>query len=480
VGLRGAFRADGSSGKTIPTNAKNDTRMLHDNVPASLFEGLFEKQLVAVFDAEQRTSNAGIPLLAALDHKLGLTKSLVACFVDPRDSSRIEHTYDSLFRQRVFSIALGCPDGNDAAHLGHDPALLTACGQRPDAARGLGSQPTLSRFEHSITGRELVNAGRALEDVVVQRLRKRHARARRIFIDLDPTVDPTHGQQAFAYFNGHYDTWCYLPMMGFLSIDGEPEQHLFHARLRAGTVKEVKGTPAMLRRIVGKLRIAFKSAKLCVRLDAGFACPQILDLLDELKVEYMVAMGGNAVLGRLSGRHVNAAASLTSRFNTTTTFYGSDEYRAKSWAHKRRVIFKAEVVQAEGKSDRKNDRYVITNLPQSAGHIWKLYCQRGDSENRIKELKRDLAIDRTSCTRFLPNQLRVLMTAAAFVLFQELRCCLADTSLRRAMVSTLRLRLLKVGATITRSARRIVMSMPTSHPWKDLWRLAAERVVAIA
>lgn len=217
-----------------------------------------------------------------------------------------------------------------------------------------------------------------------------------------------------------------------------------------------------------------------MRLDAGFAYPQLLALLDELGAEYLVAMGGNPVLQRLSARHMHAAAHLTEQFGKATALFGAGAYKSRSWSASRRVVFKAEVVRAAGKEDRDNDRYVVTDLGDGAEKVWSLYCERGDSENRIKELKNDLEIDRTSCTRFLPNQLRVLMTAAAFVLFQELRAALADTELHRAMVSTLRLRLLKIGATITESVRRIVVSMPASHPWKDLWRRAAQRVAAIA
>jgi hypothetical protein len=454
--------------------------MAKANSDAWLFEGIFDKPVLTQFDGSHRSSNAGLTLLSALDRKLGLTEALAGCLLDKRTASRVVHSADSLYAQRVYSIALGCPDASDCAQLGHDPALLASCGRRSDDERGLGSQPTLSRFEHSITGRELVNMERELEDFVVARLRDKHPRARRIIIDLDPTVDPTHGQQPFAFFNGHYDSWCYLPMMGFLSVDGAAEQHLFHARLRAGTVKEVKGTPALLRRIVEKLRQSFRRARICVRLDAGFAYPQLFDLLDELKVDYTVAMGENSRLADLSERHMHAAASLTDRFEETTTFFGDGLYASRSWPNERRVVFKAEVVHVDGKPDRRNARYVVTNLAQSAEWVWRFYCLRGDSENRIKELKNDLEIDRTSCTRFLPNQLRVLMTATAFVLFQELRAVLFDTELRRAMVSTLRLRLLKIGATITETVRRIIISMPSSHPWKDLWRLAAERIAAIA
>lgn len=448
--------------------------------PAVLFEDIFAKPVVARFDSERRTSDAGISLLAGLDRKLGLTQALAAHLVDGRRSDRVAHSLTDLLRQRVYSIALGYPDTNDAAQLAHDPALLLACGRRTGGQSGLASQPTLSRFEHSIQGRELIAMQRGLEDFVVKRLKSRHARARRIFIDLDPSVDPTHGQQPFAFFNGYYDTWCYLPMLGFLSVDGEQEQHLFHARLRAGVAKEVKGTPALLRRIIGKLRKRFEKAVICVRLDAGFAHPRLLDLLDELGVEYMVAIGRNSKLSEIAERHLTAAERLTECFGKTTTLFGEGSYRAQSWNHSRHVIFKAEVVRAEGKADRQNDRYVVTNLCGSAEAIWKLYCIRGDSENRIKELKGDLSIDRTSCTRFLANQMRVLMTATSYVLFQELRAVLQETELHRAMVSTLRLRLLKVGATITESIRRIVVSMPSSFPWKDLWRRAAAEIAALA
>lgn len=453
--------------------------MAENSATAFLFEDVFQKNVVARFDGERRTSDAGLSLLAALDRKLGLTESLGKCLRDDRSPARVIHHREALLRQRIFSIAVGAPDTNDAAHLAHDPALMLACGRSTNDVRGLGSQSTQSRFEHSVSGRELVSLQRELEDFAVAQLCRRHRRRQRVFIDLDPTVDPTHGQQPFAFFNGHYDTWCYLPMLGFLTVEGDPEQHIFHARLRAGTAKEVKGTPALLRRIVGKVRRACRKARICVRLDAGFAYPQVFALLDELRVEYMVAMGGNAALQRRSERHMVAAAHLTEQFDKSTALFGEGIYKTRSWEVSRRVVFKAEVVRAVGKEDRNNDRYVITNLEDCAEKVWRLYCQRGDSENRIKELKNDLEIDRTSCTRFLPNQLRVLMTAAAFVLFQELRAALAGTELHRAMVSTLRLRLLKIGATITESVRRVVISMPASHPWKDLWRRAAVRVAAI-
>lgn len=454
--------------------------MAKDSEAGALFEGLFEKTVISRFDSERRTSDGGASLLAAVDRRIGLTEHLSGLLHDARDASRVEHTYEDLFRQRVFSIALGYPDGNDSARVGHDPAMKLVCGRRPSDERSLASQPTLSRFEHRLSGRDVASLGRGLEEVVIKRLRRRHPRARRITIDLDPSVDPTHGQQPFTFFNGHYDTWCYLPMLGFLSVDGAPEQYLFHARLRPGLSKEARGTVALLQRTVKHLRKAFKNARIRVRLDGGFAYPQIFEALDELRVEYVVAMGANSALASRSERHMYAARVLTERLGKTTTLFGDATYKTRSWKHERRVIFKAEVVHAAGKPPRDNARYVVTNLRHQPARVWEIYCRRGDSENRIKELKNDLEIDRTSCTSFLANQVRVLLTSVAYVLYQELRAALRGTDLHRAMVATLRLRLIKIGATVSESVRRVVVSMSSAHPWKDLWSKAARRVAALA
>ena len=453
--------------------------MAENNVEHSLFEDIFHKPVHSQFDSKLRSSDGGASLLGAIDRRIKLTEDLCAHLIDERDPARVEHSYLELFRLRVYGIGLGYPDGNDSARIGHDPAMKLLCGRGPADSERLASQPTLSRFEHGLSGREIVSLGRGLEETVIERVRRRHPRARIVTIDLDPSVDPTHGQQPLAFFNGHYDTWCYLPMFGFLSVDGDPEQYLFHARLRPGLAKEARGTVALLRRTVEQLRRAFKKARIRVRLDAGFAYPQIFEVLEELQVEYVVAMPENSVLSNRADQHMHAARVLTESFQSTTTLFGETRYKTRSWKRERRVIFKAEVVHADGKSPRNNARFVVTNLRHKPERVWEIYCQRGDSENRIKELKNDLEIDRTSCTSFLANQVRVLLTSAAYVLYQELRAVLRGTELERGMVSTLRLKLLKIGATISESVRRVVISMPTSHPWKDLWAKAARRVSAL-
>jgi hypothetical protein len=344
--------------------------MAKDSAAGSLFEGIFHKPVACRFDSELRTSDGGASLLGAIDRRTRLTETLCEHLTDVRDQGRIAHSYLDLFRQRVFSIALGYADGNDSARVGQDPAMKLLCGRGPADSRGLASQPTLSRFEHRLNGREIASLGRGLESAVIERVRRRHPRARIVTIDLDASVDPTHGQQPFAFFNGYYDTWCYLPMLGFLSVDGDPEQYLFHARLRPGLAKEVRGTISLLRRTIQRLRKAFRRARIRVRLDAGFAYPQIFEVLDELEVEYVVAMPENAVLSERAARHMYAARSLTERFFSTTTLFGESFYRTRSWKRERRVVFKAEVVHAAGKPARNNARFVVTNLRHKPERVW--------------------------------------------------------------------------------------------------------------
>ncbi len=453
--------------------------MAHDTDQIALFEEAFSKPLVVRCDAEQRSSDGGAVLLGAIDRRIGLTASLAHELRDGRDPERVEHNLVELLRQRVFAIALGYADQNDSARIGQDPVLKVLCGRSPSDGEALASQPTLSRFETLRGGRELVGMGRTLARQVIGRLKRLHPRARRITIDLDSTEDPTHGQQPFAFFNGYYDSWCYLPMLGFLSVDDQPVQHLFHARLRPGTAKDVRGTLPLLRRTVRWLRAKFPRAKIVVRTDAGFACASLFELLDELGVGYVVAMAGNPVLRRHAGRHMHAARVLTERFGVTTTFHGQCSYRAGSWEHARRVVFKAEALAYEGRAIKDNLRFVVTNLKPAAEQVWHLYCARGDVENRIKELHQGLELDRTSCSSFLANHFRVLQTAAAYVLYQELRWSLRKTELARAQVWILRERLFKVGALVRESVRRLVLSFPASYPWKALWQKAAHTVGAL-
>jgi Transposase DDE domain group 1 len=441
-----------------------------------LFPDLFRKPLVARFDQHNGSSDGGAVLLKAIDLRLGLTERLAGCLRDRRDPSKVSHEIEELLVQRVFAIACGYPDANDAARLGEDPIHKMIVGRDPVDGAALASQPTLSRFENAAGRRELYRIGEALADVVVERHRKRlRGRARRITIDLDPTEDPTHGEQQLSFFNGHYDGWCYLPMTGFLTFDDESEQYLFAAVLRPGNAPDKRGAIAILERILRRLRSAFPKARFRVRLDAGFAAPEIFAFLDaQGDVDYAVAMPKNAVLLRRIKKLQQKARRLSRLSGQTAHLDGECRYAASTWGTKRRVIFKAEVVRHPGRDPKDNPRFVVTNLPQTPKWIYeRIYCQRGDIENRIKELHLGLEIGRTSCSSFWANQLRVLLTAAAYVLMQELRLRAARTSCARAQVQTLRERLIKIGARVVESVRRIVLHLPASYPFLDPWRRVA-------
>lgn len=454
--------------------------MAHRTQQSVIYPDLFSKPIIAQFDQPFASSDGGGLLLGALDRRLGLTEQLASVLEDDRDPSKVEHTYAELFRQRVFSTVLGYPDCNDAARLAVDPVLKELCGRRAVQGAPLASQPTLSRFENAPSARELVWMERGLESFVIARHKARKGRkARRITIDFDVTDDPTHGQQQFTFFHGHYDTWCHLPLFGFLSFDDEPEQHLFFARLRPGNAHASRNTLPVLRRTVAALRKAFPRAKLRVRLDGGFATPMIFDCLEELQVEYVVGIGQNDVLLRLSTPWRQWATFLSETHERPVQFFGSFLYQARTWPKKRRIVVKAEVTHIEGREPRENPRFVVTNSSRMSEKVYGFYRGRGEIENRIKELLLGLEVDRTSCSRFLANQFRVLQAATAYVLFQELRLRARRTDLGRAQVQTLRERLLKIGAWIEESVRRIVLHFPSAYPWQELWTRIARATGAV-
>ncbi len=432
-----------------------------------LFPEIFAKPIVARFDQRMGSSDGGAILLKAADRRYGLIQALAGCLRDKRQAGKVDHSLRELLAQRVFSIACGYPDANDSARLSSDPIHKMLLDRDPVAGRNLASQPTLSRFENSIRPRELYRLGEALADSVIERHAQRlRGRARLVTIDLDPTDDPTHGAQQLSFFNGHYDGWCYLPVMGFVSFNDEAEQYLCAAVLRPGNVTAAAGAKGILRRLITMISYSFPGARIRVRLDGGFAHPDLLDFLeDDSNIEYVIAMAKNAVLKRKAKPAMRQARRLSRQSGETEHVYGEANYAARTWPQQRRIIIKAEVVRAEDKKPKDNPRFVITNMKQTPQWLYEeVYCQRGEIENRIKELH-DLQIDRTSCSGFWANQLRVLLTAAAYVLMQELRLKAAHTSCARAQVWTLRERLLKLGARVLVSVRRVVVHLPASFPF---------------
>ncbi len=448
--------------------------MRDDTIPQTvLFPDLFDKPVIATFDQPHASSDGGAILLKAADARYGLIDGFARCLVDDRQPGKVRHTLADLLAQRIYGLACGHPDANDADRLADDPIHKLLLGRDPVDGDPLASQPTISRFENQVGVRGLYEMGQTLALHVIERHQRRlHGRARRITIDLDPTDDPTHGAQQLTFFNGHYDTWCYLPLLAFLTFNDEAEQYLCAAILRPGNASATRGARGTLCRLLDTLRVAFPRARFLVRLDGGFATPALLDLLDaEPGLDYVVALGENAVLTRAAERAMVDARARSEASGQTEHVYTETRYAARTWDHTRRVVIKAEVVRLPGREPRDNARFVVTNLRQTPRFVYeRVYCARGDIENRIKELHDGLQIGRTSCSRFWANQLRVLLTAAAYVLLQELRLRAARTACARAQVTTLRERLLKLGVHVVVSVRRIVLHLPTSTPFVDAWR----------
>lgn len=468
-------------------NAFRDIRLMTDSSQQSVFfEGLFDKPLTVKFSGVAQSSDSGLVLLKSVDDSLKLTSQLGACLSDERSPLKVRHSYLDCFRQRVFSIAGGYEDGNDAARMRHDPALLMSCGRDPFDPEGLASQATISRMENAVTAREVIQQGRALERIGVEMLKKRLRDNRklkkiRVVIDLDPSVDPTHGAQQGSLFHAFYRSWCYLPMFGFLSFEGEPDHVPFAARLRPGNSKEPRGTIALLRRIVAEIRSLFGSRKaILVRLDAGFAHPRVLDALEELKVKFVVGMPTNDRLKVWAKKKQPDVRKRAKKSGETERAFDEKPYKARSWKSNRRVILKAESIPYPGRDTKDNPRFVVTNLRSAPKKVYATYCMRGDAENRIKEVKRDLHVDRTSCSRFVANQLRVIMTTAAYMMHVELRWRLRRTKLKSAQVSRLITTLIKVSVVVKRSVRRYLFQLPANFPFAQEWQQAALSLGAVS
>ena len=453
--------------------------MTQDTTQRALFADDFHKPVTVTFDQPDSSSDGGAILLKPIDDELSLTERLASCLRDRRQPGKVLHSSVDLLRQRVFGIAAGYPDCNDADALADDPVQKLLLDRDPIDGQSLGSQPTLSRFENAPSSQELFLLADELADVVIERQHdRRGGKARRITIDMDPTDDPTHGAQQLSFFNGHYGGFCYLPMVGTLQFNDELEKHLFTVVLRPGNAHCSRGAIGILKRVIAKVRVAFPKTQIRVRLDGGFSSPAILDYLDQEHVEYLVGFAGNPALEARVEPLMRAVRVLSAVSGKTETLFSDLQYQTKTWAKPRRLIVKAEVVRFPHRPVRDNDRYVVTNLTFKPERVYKIYRGRGDMENRIKELHHDLEVDRTSCTDFKANQFRVLLTAAAYVLMQELRSHAAGTEFATAQVGTLRLRFFKFGAWVERSLRRIVIHLPLSCPWSRSWQAIASAVGA--
>lgn len=424
------------------------------------------------FDAPETSSDGGLLLLRQMDEQLGLTAGFAACLPDGRDPARVLHSRHEQTRQRIFQIALGYEDCNDADALRLDPLLNTTCDRCPGNHGGLSSQPTLSRYENAPTGKELRRLLDYLERCYVEAL---PADTQEIILDIDATDDETHGAQQLSFFHGFYDHHMYHPLLVYDGDSGE----LITAVLRPGNTHASRGAKGILRRLIRRIKQRLPQAAIVVRGDAGFAMPALFDELERLDaelgdVDYLISLAKNPVLRRLAEPALDWASELYEQHRHRIQRFTSFLYAARTWKRSRRILAKAEH-SARGA----NPRFVITSLTEfDPETLYRAYCQRGQCENWIKDFKNALSADRLSCSDFQANFFRLLLHLAAYRLLHALRHQVAQESseLGKAQFDTLRLRLFKVAAHISRSARRILIRLPKAFPWAEIFRRLALRL----
>jgi hypothetical protein len=445
-------------------------------LPALELPTLARKGVTVDFDGGDLSSDAGFLPLKLADQQLQLTDALATAIVDLRAPDQVQHSVLSLLRERIYLIAAGYEDACDAQTLRQDPLLKAALGRTPTDPP-LAGQSTLSRFENSITKADLARLGQVLLEVFLDRC---GPQPREIVLDFDPFVDPAHGEQQGVLFNGYYDTYCYLPLYVCGSIDGSRE-YVVGALLRNGTAAATKGAHFLLKCIVRALRARFPAVQIVVRGDSAFGVAKMLRTCQQLQVKYCFGLAQNVALARKSGNIQARAAAATAlrrehrpQQHPARRAFGAFAHRAGSWRQTTRVIAKGEMTQGVA-----NTRYVVTNLTAAAGwtprRVYRFYCGRGNPENRIKEFKVDLRADRLSCELQAANQFRLILTVAAYHLYQQVQDALtvvteAGSVWRRAQVATLREKLCKVAARVRSRCRTVRVSLPRSYPWADVWR----------
>ena len=422
------------------------------------------KQLVADFKGGQISSDAGLLTVRELDAKLGWLAEAASFITDPRRRDRTELDILKLVRQRVFGLIGGYQDQNDHDRMRTDPVLKLTCDRGP-GDDPLASQPTLSRFESWPTAREVARLNRLLVEHFIAL--HRHQRPAEIVLDIDPTDDPCHGAQQLGLFNGFYDQYMYLPLLIFERASGM----LLGVRLRAGNAHPAHRVLQLLEPIANALRKAFPRTRIIVRADAGFAVPVLYEFCERQGLQYLIGIPSNKAF---KAQAEWALERLCKRFESKAQpcrYVAGFWHRAGPWSRKRRIIYKVEV-NAEGT----NRRFLVTNVKGLPVHLWRLYCDRGTAEGFIEDLKNALKADRLSCHRFVANAFRLVQFALAYNLLRVYGSKLAGTVLEGASIETIRTRLLKIGACIEQSVRRVWVHIASGFPLRQVLAVLLERI----
>lgn len=457
--------------------------MTTSQLPLSL--PLLARKAVAVdWDGGELSSDGGWLLLALADRSLALTQRMAQAIADPRQQDQVQHPLEDLLKQRVYQIAQGYEDANDAQTLRHDPLLKVAVGRAP-GTDPLAGQSTLSRFENWVTAEDLQALEYLFQDLFVERC---GPAPQRLVLDLDPYDDPAHGGQQGVLFNGYYDCHCYLPLVICGTIDDGP-QRLIGVVLRGGKASATKEAVGFLEDLVTAIRERYPEVEIIVRGDSGYGVPVMIAACRALSVRFCFGKAKNPVLVRLAeptearGQRAEALREAHGKRRPACRTFGEFRYQAGDWQQPERTVVKWETTYGTP-----NPRFVVTDLTEekgwSAHAVYRFYCARGDRENRIKEFKLDMAGGRLSCQTFLANQCRLLLHAAAYVLYQALQEAVREVApvheLAHAQAGTLRSRFLKVAARVRERGRIIRIHLCSSFPLQGLWqRLAVHLVTAV-
>ena len=421
------------------------------------------------------SSDLGPLLLRGVDRQIGLTERINAAVVDTRHASYITHSQRDLLTQRIYQIGCGYEDGNDSNSLRHDPMFKLGAGRLPfDADTALASAATMSRYEHAATTKDIYRVSKALVEQYVAGFARP---PRNIVLDLDHSEDAAHGQQPLAFYNHFYQSTCYLPLMIFDGVSGA----LVAAVLRPGKRPTGAENAMIMRRVLTLIHRHFPDTHILVRGDGHFSGPEMMAMIDAMpNTDFIFGLPGNKKLQVLAEPAKQRACQLWADVQTqdvvpdAVRLFDEFDYAAGSWHKAWRVLLKAEVM-ALGE----NPRFVVTSLVGlDAGMLYEeIYCARGQAENFIKYLKTDLSADRTSCTSFLANCMRLLLHAAAYVLHQQLRTqALQHTALSQAQPSTVIAKLFKIAVQVRQSKQRITLHLPSACPVKKLLHVLAERL----
>jgi Transposase DDE domain group 1 len=437
------------------------------------FEPVGSRAVVAGFDGGAVTSDAGVLLLARTNRAIGLTRRFAACFRDGRAAAQIEHGVEAMIGQRVFGIALGYEDLVDHDTLRRDPAIGAALGKltarRPRCA-ALAGKSTLNRLEHAPVGtpsryHKIGHDGAAIERLFVALFLEAHAAPpQRIVLDLDATDDPIHGHQEGRFFHGYYDGYCYLPLYIFCG------RHLLVAKLRRSNIDASAGAVEEVARLVGQIRARWPRVEIVLRADSGFARDALMSWCEANRVDYVFGLARNVRLETIIADELAAARQASLASGAAARRFAQFTYRTRdSWSCERRVVAKAEHTPQGA-----NPRFIVSSLEDDPRALYEeLYCARGEMENRIKECQLDLFADRTSAATMRANQLRLWFAAMAYVLVAALRRIgLAGTRLATATCGTIRLNLLKIGALVRISVRRVRLAIASACPFQHEWATA--------